>query len=116
MPERQPESIENKHQRQAQFEQILDRLRVTPQHFLDLTHSIGREAVSTVDEAQPIFIQPSKILWTLTYLYRINIDKFDQSLRNAMDALGVGYCYMTQIACLDRVRTSATPNDHKRQS
>src|SRR5437667_164666 len=25
---------------------------------------------------------------------RINIDKFDQSLRNAMDALGVGYCYM----------------------
>ena len=79
---------------QAQFAQILDRLRVTPQHFLDLTHGIGREAVSTVDEAQPILIRPSKARWPLTYLYRINIDKFDQSLRNAMDALGVGYCYM----------------------
>jgi CubicO group peptidase (beta-lactamase class C family) len=84
----------DQHDHQAQFEQILDRLRVTPQHFLDLTHGIGREAVSTVDEAQPILIRPSKISWPLTYLYRINIDKFDQSLRNAMDALGVGYCYM----------------------
>jgi CubicO group peptidase (beta-lactamase class C family) len=84
----------DQHDQQAQFEQILDRLKVTPQHFLDLTHSIGREAVSTVDEAQPILIRPSKIRWPLTYLYRINIDKFDQSLRNAMDALGVGYCYM----------------------
>jgi CubicO group peptidase (beta-lactamase class C family) len=84
----------DQHDQQAQFEQILDRLRVTPQHFLDLTHGIGREAVSTVDEAQPILIRPSKTRWPLTYLYRINIDKFDQSLRNAMDALGVGYCYM----------------------
>ena len=84
----------DQHDRQAQFERILDRLRVTPQHFLDLAHGIGSEAVTTVDEAQPILIRPSKIRWPLTYFYRINIDKFDQSLRNAMDALGVGYCYM----------------------
>jgi len=56
----------DQHHRQAQFEQILDRLRVTPQHFLDLTHGIGREAVSTVDEAQPILIRPSKARWPLT--------------------------------------------------
>ena len=79
---------------QAQFEQILDRLRVTSQHFLDLARGIGREAASTVDEAQPILLRPSKTRWPLTYLYRINIDKFDQSLRNAMDGLGVGYCYI----------------------
>jgi CubicO group peptidase (beta-lactamase class C family) len=79
---------------QAQFEQILHRLRVTPEYFMDLAHSIGREAVSTADEAQPILIRPSRIPWPFTYFFRINIDKFDQSLRTAMDALGVGYCYM----------------------
>jgi CubicO group peptidase (beta-lactamase class C family) len=80
--------------KQAHFQQILDRLRVTPQRFLDVTHDIGREAISTVDEAQPILIRPSKVRWPLTHFFRINIDKFDQGLRNAMDALGVGYCYM----------------------
>jgi CubicO group peptidase (beta-lactamase class C family) len=79
---------------QAQFEQILDRLRVTPQRFLDLAHGIGREAVQTVDEAQPILVRPSRIRWPLTYLFQINIDKFNQSLRTAMDATGVGYCYI----------------------
>lgn len=82
------------HDQQAQFEQILDRLRVTPQYFLDVAHSLGHEAVQTIEEAQPILIRPSKIRWPLTYFFRINIDKFDQSLRTAMDALGVGYCYM----------------------
>jgi CubicO group peptidase (beta-lactamase class C family) len=84
----------DQHDLQSQFEQILDRLRITPQHFLDLARGIGREAILTADEAQPILIGPSKTRWPFTYLYRINIDKFHQSLRNAMDALGVGYCYM----------------------
>jgi len=57
----------DQHDRHAQFERILDRLRVTPQHFLDLAHGIGSEAVTTVDEAQPILIRPSKIRWPLTY-------------------------------------------------
>ena len=60
---------------QAQFEQILHRLRVTPEYFMDLAHSIGREAVSTADEAQPILTRPSKIPWPFTYFFRINIDK-----------------------------------------
>ncbi len=84
----------DRHDRQAPFEQILDRLRVTQQQFLDLTHSIGHDVVTSVDEAQTTLIRPSKIRWPLTYFYRINIDKFDQSLRQAMDALEVGYCYM----------------------
>ena len=79
---------------QVQFEQILDRLRITPQYFFDLAHGIGREAVPSVNEVHPILIRPSRIRWPLTYLFRINIDKFNQSLRTAMDASGVGYCYI----------------------
>ena len=88
---RQPDNLDDQ---KVQFEQILNRLRITPQHFLDLAQGIGREAISTVDEAQRNLIRPSKTRWPLTYLYRINIDRFNQSLRNAMDALGIGYCYM----------------------
>jgi hypothetical protein len=84
----------NTENQRAQFEQILDRLRITPQDFLDLAHGIGQAVVSTVDEAQPNLIRPSKIRWPITLFYRINIDKLDQSLRNSMDTLGVGYCYM----------------------
>jgi CubicO group peptidase (beta-lactamase class C family) len=84
----------DKYDRQAPFELMLDRLKVTPQHFLDLAHGIGSEAISTFVDIEPTLIRPSRMFWPLTYFFQINIDKFDQSLRNAMDAKGVGYCYM----------------------
>ncbi len=83
----------------VQFETMLDRLRVTPQRFLDLQHDIGRDAVTIVDELQPVVIRPRKApwllpLWLLKPFYRINPDTLDQKLRAMLNATGVGYCYM----------------------
>jgi hypothetical protein len=78
----------------VRFETMLDRLRVTPQRFLDLQHDIGRDAVIFVEELQPVVIRPRKTPWLLQPFYRINPDTLDQKLRAMLNATGVGYCYM----------------------
>jgi CubicO group peptidase (beta-lactamase class C family) len=79
---------------EVQAGRVLDALGITAQQFLDFEHDIGREAVSTVDQIEPILVRPSRVRWPLTFLWRMNLDTFNQNLRTALDALGVGYCYM----------------------
>jgi len=82
------------HETDVQTVRILDALRITPQHFLDFEHGIGRQAVSTVDKINPILIRPSRTRWPFTEFWEINLDTFHQGLRTTLDPLGVGYCYM----------------------
>lgn len=94
---------------------VLDALGLTPQHFLDAEHNIGRKALSTVDQIQPTLIRPSKIRWPFTIFWRINLDGLNQDLRTTFDPLGVGYCYMIRRkGAIVHVRTSGwaqLPND-----
>ena len=80
--------------RNAEVGGILDSLGITTQRLLDFEHGIGRASVSTVDKLEPVLMRPSRVRWPFTSLWRINLDTFDQDLRSALDALGVGYCYM----------------------
>jgi hypothetical protein len=79
----------------AQVRRIFDALKVTPERLLDFQQSVGRDPIFTVaDKINPDLIPPSQIPRPFTWLWRINLDTFDQGLRNALDPLGVGYCYM----------------------
>jgi hypothetical protein len=78
----------------AQVRRIFDALKVTPERLLDFQQSVVRDAVFTVaNKINPDLIPPSKAPW-LTWLWRINLDTFDQRLRTTLDPLRVGYCYM----------------------
>jgi hypothetical protein len=79
----------------AQLGRIFDALKVTPKRLLDFQQNVGRDAVFTVaDKIDPDLIPPSQIPRPFTWLWRINLDTFDQGLRTTLDPLGVGYCYM----------------------
>jgi len=82
------------HETDVHTVRILDALKITPQHFLDFEHDIGRQAKSTVDKINPILIRPSRTRWPFTELWEINLDTLHKSLRTTLDRLGVGYCYM----------------------
>jgi CubicO group peptidase (beta-lactamase class C family) len=99
----------------TQVGRVLDALGLTPQRVLDMQHSIASEAVSTVDEIQPILIRPSRVRWPFTTLWQINLAKLDQALRTALTGLGVGYCYMIKrkgiIAHVGASGWAQVPND-----
>jgi len=78
----------------VQFETMLDRLRITPQRFLDLQHDIGRDAITTVDDLQPVLIRPRRMPRLLQPFFAINPDTLNHDLRATLDGFGVGYCYM----------------------
>src|SRR5438105_15729700 len=79
----------------AQVGRIFDALKVTPERLLDFHQNVGRDAVFTVaDKINPDLIPPSKIPRPFTWLWRINLDTFDQRLRTTLDPKSVGYCYM----------------------
>jgi Beta-lactamase len=80
----------------AQVRRILDALKVTPERFLDFHQGVVvRDAVFTVaDKINPDLIRPSKIPRPFKWLWRINLDTFDEALRKTLDPKSVGYCYM----------------------
>jgi CubicO group peptidase (beta-lactamase class C family) len=78
----------------SQVKRILDSLKVTPQQLLDHPADVARGAVSTVDNIEPDLVRPSLGWWPLSWFWRINLDTLNTGLRNELDPLGVGYCYM----------------------
>jgi hypothetical protein len=80
--------------RDQQSGRIFDDLAITPEQFAHIGRDIGREAVSTVDEIEPVLVSPRKFGRPFSDLWRINLDAFDQDLQAALDGQGVGYCYM----------------------
>ena len=77
-----------------QVQQIFDRLKVTPQRFVDYERGLADQLRMPVD----------KIAWTITgrlgwpwpfyLIWRIDLDAVNRGLRSGLDATGVGYCYM----------------------
>src|SRR5262245_35671903 len=72
---------------------VLDSLRITPQHFLDAKHNLGREARSIVDKIDPVLTRAKKGRYLFEALWEIDVDVLDKKLRAALDPLGVGYSY-----------------------
>ena len=101
----------------AQVGRIFDALKVTPERLLDFHQNVvGRDAVFTVaDKIDPDLIPPSQIPRPFTWLFRINLNTFDQRLRTKLDPLGVGYCYMMRrkgkLAYSRSVGWAQLPND-----
>lgn len=73
---------------------IFDRLRVTPQHFLDYSGGLGKEVRIPVDKID--WTIPGQVgwPWPLSLLWRVDLGAVDRGLRSGLDASGVGYCYM----------------------
>lgn len=77
------------------IQQILDRLRVTPEQLFGDYHGPAGEAVMPVDQAEPVLVAPARHgRWPLAWLWRINADTLNAKLRAELDPLKVGYCYM----------------------
>jgi hypothetical protein len=82
------------HDVDPQVRQIFDRLRITPQHFLDYQSGLADQLFTPVTEVDWTFARRRAWQWPLYYLWRIDIDAVDRGLRSGLDATGVGYCYM----------------------
>jgi CubicO group peptidase (beta-lactamase class C family) len=85
---------------EAHVARILDELGITPEYFRDLPYDVRHQAVSTVDAREPALVPPPKVRWPVSFLFEIDIDKFNRTLQSALNALAplggvpVGYCYM----------------------
>jgi hypothetical protein len=79
---------------EAEIKRIVDRVQLTPERIRDLQNDISHEVVARTDKIEWQFARPSRGPSIANWLWRINLDKFVQALRNALDPLGVGYCYM----------------------
>lgn len=77
-----------------QSRRIFDRLRVTPQHFLDYESGRAHELFTPLTEIEWTVTRRGWWLWPLNYFWRIDLDTLDRGLRSGLDATGVGYCYM----------------------
>jgi hypothetical protein len=73
---------------------VLDRLKLTPQHFLDFEKTGRADLLTPLREIEwQVTARPSP-LWPFTSLWWINLDTLDRGLRSTLDPLGIGYCYM----------------------
>src|SRR5262245_3672847 len=82
------------HDLDPQVRRIFDRLKVTPQHFLDYERGLAHQVFTPVTEVVWTVIDRRAWLWPFYYLWRIDLDAVDRGLKSALDAKGVGYCYM----------------------
>jgi beta-lactamase family protein len=76
-----------------QVQQILDRLKITPQQLFGEPINTAEAARSTVDRLEPDLVRADRPLWPALF-WRINLDTLSRSLENALNAVRVGYCYM----------------------
>ena len=80
---------------EAQVQQILDRLKVTPEQLFDQHRSVASNAAVAIDQFEPELFRPIKGGTSpLSWLWRINADTLDRKLRDELDPLNIGYCYM----------------------
>jgi len=77
-----------------QVRRIFDRLRVTPQHFLNYESGLAHELFTPAPEIEWTVPRRPAWQWPFYYFWRIDLDALDRGLRSALDATGVGYCYM----------------------
>ena len=79
---------------EAQLQQTLDRLKVTPQQLFDFGDSIKDRAVSPVEWLDQNLHRPAGPGVGPLRSWHINPDRLDERLRSLLDPLGIGYCYM----------------------
>ena len=82
------------HPGRFQLKEVLDTLKVTQRDLVEHERKVTRGAFSSVDDLQPNLVRPSRIRWPLSWFWDFNLDTLNSGLRNALDPLGIGYCYM----------------------
>lgn len=79
-----------------QVNRIFDRLRTTPEEFARFKDtSAAREVAGDEIRWEPV--RPSRpwaLFSSLSFLWQIDLDTLGRELREMLDGLGVGYCYM----------------------
>ena len=82
------------HDLDPQVRQIFDRLRVTPQHFLDYESRLAHALLLPVSEIEWKVAGGLRRRWPLSVFFRIDLNAVDRGLRSGLAATGAGYCYM----------------------
>src|SRR5262245_33333875 len=78
-----------------QLQRTFDRLRVTPQHFLDYESGLAHQLHTPFTEVEWTVTRRPGWLWPFSNLFwRIDLDAVDRGLKSGLDATGAGYCYM----------------------
>jgi CubicO group peptidase (beta-lactamase class C family) len=73
---------------------IFDRLRITPQHFLDYESGLARQPFTQLTEVDWAVTRRRGWRWPFSAFWRIDLDALGRGLRSGLDAAGVGYCYI----------------------
>ena len=84
----------HRHDLDPQVRETFDRLKVTPQQFLDYERGLTDAHVTPVDEVHWKARRERAWLWPLSYLWRIDLHAVDRGLRFGLRDTCVGYCYI----------------------